>query len=165
MSLISDVRLALRSLLKHRAFSGMAVLILALGIGANTAIFSVVSAVLIRSLPYGDPASLVTVFGDGVARGQGGRMPVTAGDFAWWRDRVRSFSGLAALRNESRRITSVETPVVPLVHAVTANYFDVLGAPPALGRGFRSGEDEPGGTKVDPSVCILTSGVRCPVSP
>ena len=148
MSLISDVRLALRSLLKHRAFSGMAVLILALGIGANTAIFSVVSAVLIRSLPYGDPASLVTVFGDGVARGQGGRMPVTAGDFAWWRERIRTFSGLAALRNESRRITSVETPVVPLVHAVTANYFDVLGAPPALGRGFRPGEDEPGRTKV-----------------
>ncbi|MBX7187843.1 MAG: ABC transporter permease [Vicinamibacteria bacterium] len=143
-----DVRLAVRSLIKHRAFSGMAVLILALGIGANTAIFSVVNTVLIRSLPYGDPQSLATVFGDGVARGQGGRLPVTAGDFAWWRERTRAFSDLAALRNESRRITSVETPVVPLVHAVTANYFDVLGSRPALGRGFLPGEDEAGHTAV-----------------
>ena len=148
MPLFLDLRLALRSLLKHRAFSGMAVLILALGIGANTAIFSVVNAVLIRSLPYGDPASLVTVFGDGVARGQGGRLPVTAGDYAWWRQRTRAFSDLAALRNESRRITSVESPVVPLVHAVTANYFDVLGSRPAIGRGFLAGEDEPGRTHV-----------------
>ncbi len=148
MPIISDLRLALRSLVKHRAFSAMAVLILALGIGANTAIFSVVSAVLIRSLPYADPASLTIVFGDGLARGQGGRMPVPAGDYAWWRERTRAFSGLAALRNESRRITSVETPVVPLVHAVSANYFDVLGAPPVLGRGFLPGEDEPGRTQV-----------------
>ena len=148
MTLIANVRLALRSLLKHRAFSGMAVLILALGIGANTAIFSVVNAVLIRSLPYGDPKALVTVFGDGVARGQGGRLPVSGADFAWWRERVRAFKDLAALRNEARRITSVETPVVPLTHAVTANYFDVLGAPPALGRGFLPGEDEPGRTNV-----------------
>ena len=148
MPLISNVRLALRSLLKHRAFSGMVVLILALGIGANTAIFSVVNAVLIRSLPYGDPASLVTVFGDGAARGQANRLPVTAGDFAWWRERTRVFKDLAALHNESRRITSVETPVVPLVHAVTANYFDVLDSRPALGRGFLPGEDEPGRTNV-----------------
>jgi putative ABC transport system permease protein len=148
MPLLMNLRVALRSLLKHRAFSGMAVLILALGIGANTAIFSVVNAVLIRSLPYGDPASLVTVFGDGVARGQGGRLPVTAGDFAWWQERTKSFAGLAALHNESRRITSVETPVVPLVHAVTANYFDVLGSKPALGRGFLPGEDTPGRANV-----------------
>jgi putative ABC transport system permease protein len=148
MPLLLNLRVALRSLRKHRAFSGMAVLILALGIGANTAIFSVLNAVLIRSLPYGDPESLVTVFGDGVARGQGGRLPVTAGDFAWWRERTKAFAGLAALHNESRRITSVETPVVPLVHAVSANYFDILGSRPMLGRGFRPGEDEPGRSNI-----------------
>ncbi len=144
MSLISDVSLALRSLLKHRAFSGLAVLILALGIGANTAIFSVVSAVLLRSLPYGDPSSLVGIFADGAARGQGRRLATTGGDFAWWRERVRTFADLAAMRNEARRITNVENPVVPLTHAVSANYFDVLGSRPALGRGFLPGEDEPG---------------------
>ncbi len=144
MTLAHNVRLASRSLLKRPAFSGMVVMILALGIGANTAIFSVVNAVLLRSLPYGDPASLVVVFADGGARGQGGRLPITAGDFAWWSERAKGFVGLAAMRNDARRITSVEIPIVPLTHAVTANYFDVLGSKPALGRGFLAGEDEPG---------------------
>ncbi len=144
MMLAPNVRIVFRSLRQRPAFTAMAVSILALGIGANTAMFSVVNAVLLRSLPYGDPASLVGVFADGVARGQGARLPTTPGDFAWWRDRARVFSDLAALRNDARRITSLETPLVPLTHAVTANYFDVLGSRPALGRGFVAGEDEPG---------------------
>ena len=148
MSLHSNVRLALRSLRQRPAFSGMAIAILAIGIGANTAIFSVVNAVLLRSLPYGDPTTLVAVFADGLSRGQGGRLPVTAADFASWRERTKVFSELAALKNESRRITSVETPIVPLVHSVTANYFDVLGSHPEIGRGFLRGEDEPGRTQV-----------------
>ncbi len=146
---ISNARLALRSLRKRPAFSGLAILILALGIGANTAIFSAVNAVVLRSLPYADPSRLVVVYADGVARGQGARVPVTAGDFAWWRERATVFADVAALRNESRRITSIETPLVPLVHAVTANYFDVLGARPSLGRGFLPGED----AATDHSVC------------
>ncbi len=140
----SNVRVALRSLRKRPAFTGMAILILAVGIGATTAIFGVVNAVLLASLPYGDPATLITVFADGTARGQGPRLPTTGGDFAWWGDRAKSFSGLAALHNESRRLTSLETPLVPLTHAVTANYFDVLGSRPELGRGFVAGEDRPG---------------------
>ena len=148
MLAMMNVRLALRSLLKRRAFSGMAVLILALGIGPNTAIFSVVNAVLLRALPYGESSSLVTLYADGTARSQGGRVGTTAGDFAWWKDRVKAFSGMAALRNDSRRITSIETPLVPLVHEVTANYFDVLQAPPALGRGFLPGEDASGQAQV-----------------
>lgn len=142
--LIPDLRLALRSLCRRPGFAGMAVVILALGIGANSAIFSVVSAVLLRSLPYADVDRLVVVFADGTARGQSARLPTTPGDFVDWRESATAFAGLAALRNESRRITSVETPVVPLVHAVSANYFDVLGVKPALGRGFQAGEDEPG---------------------
>lgn len=144
MALPTDVRVALRSLRRRPAFTAMAILMLALGIGANTAMFSVVDAVLLRSLPYGDPASLVVVFADGSARGQSRRLATTAADFLDWREQSDAFAGLAALHNESRRITSVETPVVPLVHAVTADYFDVLGVRPLLGRGFRAGEDEPG---------------------
>lgn len=141
---ISDVRLALRSLRRRPAFTAMAVLILALGIGANSAIFSVVNAVLLRSLPYGDVDSLVVVFADGTARAQNGRLPSTVGDFLDWRESARVFSAVTALRNESRRITTIESPIVPLVHAVAANYFDVLGVEPALGRTFHAEEDIPG---------------------
>ena len=144
MTLLSDVRFALRSLRRQPAFAAMAISILALGIGANTAVFSVVDAVLLRSLPYRDAGSLVVVLADGSARGQSNRLVTTAGDFLDWNEQAEVFAGLAALRNESRRITTLESPVVPLVHAVTANYFEVLGAPPTIGRGFQTGEDEPG---------------------
>jgi putative ABC transport system permease protein len=144
MSLLADVRYALRSLRRRPAYAAMAVLILALGIGANTAIFSLVDAVVLRALPYGDVGSLVVVFADGTARGQSNRLSTTAGDFLDWREQADAFAGLAALRNESRRLTTVDAPIVPLVHAVTADYFDVLGARPLLGRTFVAGEDEPG---------------------
>src|SRR5262245_61514438 len=143
--ILSDIRLAFRSLRRRPTYAAMAILILALGIGANTAIFSVVSAVLLRSLPYGHVESIAVLFADGTARGQGGRLASTPGEFLDWREAAGDvFTGLAAMRNESRRITSVDSPIVPLVHAVTANYFDVLGATPALGRTFRASEDEPG---------------------
>ena len=123
----------------------MVVAILCLGIGASTAIFSLVDAVLLKSLPYDRPDRVAVLFADGSARGQGRRMATTAGDFIDWRaNATPAFTALAALRNESRRITSVDTPIVPLVHAVSANYFDVLGSRPLAGRTFRTGEDEPG---------------------
>ncbi len=135
----------LRSLVRRPAYAFLVITILGLGIGANTAIFGVVDAVLLRSLPYDHPDSLVVVFADGTARGEGSRLTTTPGDFADWREQAGdAFEGLAALRNVSPRITSLEVPVVPLTHAVSANYFDVLGAPPQLGRGFLPGEDSPG---------------------
>ena len=141
---VSDVRYAVRSLWRRRGFAVLTIAILALGIGANTAIFSVVNAVLLRSLPYRDADELVVVWADGTARGMSSRLPTTPGTFLDWREQSRAFTGLAALRNDSRRITSAKEPVVPLVHGVTANYFDVLGVQPRLGRGFRPGEDGPG---------------------
>jgi putative ABC transport system permease protein len=155
MSIASNVRLALRSLRRRPAFTLLACATLALGIGATTAMFSVVDAVLIRSLPYRDVDSAVVVFADGRALGLDDRLPTTAGDFLDWRDGQQVFSGLAALRNETRRITSLDTPVVPLVHAVTADYFDVLGVRPLLGRTFAPGED--GAGKDD--VVILSYGM------
>src|SRR5581483_2598257 len=135
----------LRSLRRRPAYAALVVTILGLGVGANTAIFGVVDAVLLRALPYTHPESLVVVFADGSARGQASRVTTTAGDFLDWRDQGgAAFAGLAALRNVSPRITNLETPVVPLTHAVSANYFDVIGAQPRLGRGFLPGEDAPG---------------------
>jgi putative ABC transport system permease protein len=139
------VRLAIRSLARRPAYAAVVVAILALGIGANTAIFGVVDAVLLRSLPYSHAESLVVVFADGSARGQGQRVATTPADFFEWRDQADgAFAGMAALRNASARITSLDVPVVPLTHVVTANYFDVLGAAPILGRSFRTGDDAPG---------------------
>jgi putative ABC transport system permease protein len=148
MTPLSDVRLAFRSLARRPAFSLLAVGILALGIGANAALFSVVDAVLLQGLPVADPDRLMVLFADGTARGQAPRLATTAGDFVDWREQADVFSGLAALRNQSFRITSVEAPVVPLVHTVSANYFDVLGARPLHGRTFQKGEDEPGRDRV-----------------
>jgi len=145
MSVVTAVRLAIRSLARRRAYSVVVILILGLGIGANTAIFAVVDAVLLRSLPYDRPESLAVVFADGSARGQGARIATTPADFIDWRAQASgSVESLAALRNVSPRITSLDTPVVPLTHAVTANYFDLLGSKPFAGRTFRPGEDTPG---------------------
>ena len=135
----------LRPFGRRPAYAALVVTILGLGIGANAAIFGVVDAVLLRPLPYASPDSLVVVFADGSARAQGSRALPTPGDFADWReDAAEAFTGLAALRNVSPRITSLDTPVVPLTHAVSANYFDVIGSHPRLGRGFLAGEDTPG---------------------
>jgi len=152
LDLWSGLRQSARSLGRRPGFASLAVLILATGIGANSAIFSVVDAVLLRSLPYGHVEDLVVVWADGTARGMSDRLPATPGAFLDWRDEAEVFSGIAALRNVSYRVTSLERPVVPLVHAVTANYFDVLEAPPLLGRSFRPGEDAPGA----PGVAMLS---------
>jgi putative ABC transport system permease protein len=141
---LAALRLAARALRRRPGYTALAVLILAVGIGANTAMFSVLDAVLWRSLPYARPEELVVLFSDGTARGQNARTGTPAADFLAWREQADAFAGMAALRNESRRITSLEAPVVPLTHAVTANYFDVLGARAMLGRTFVAGEDEPG---------------------
>ena len=86
---MSDLRFAFRSFRRRPAYAVMVVVILALGIGANTAMFSVVDAVLLRGLPYRDVDSLVVVFADGTARGQGPRLTTTAGDFLDWRGRLQ----------------------------------------------------------------------------
>src|SRR5215471_2058531 len=145
MSAIASIRFALRSLRHRPAYAAAVVTILALGIGGCAAIFSLVDAVLLRPLPYARVDSLVVVFADGSARGQGARLSTTPGDLHDWRESAGgAFEGLAAIGNVSPRITSLETPVVPLTHSVTANYFDVLGARAFLGRTFTAGDDEPG---------------------
>ncbi len=134
------------------AFTAVAVLTLALGIGANTAIFSVINAVLLRPLPYKDPERLVFVWGQNPRIGhEGASLP----DFTDWRSQNTAFEGMAGLAGQSFNLTSGDEPERLLGYAATANLFPLLGVEPALGRGFRAGEDKPGAERV----AILSHGL------
>ena len=133
-----DVAYALRTLRRTPAFTAVAVLTLALGIGANTAIFSVVNCVLLKPLPYPEPDRLVRVF----STFPGGRMPVSPADLADWRARSHSFRGLSAITNMPTTITGDGADPERLNGvASSTNLFDVLSVRPILGRAFTPGPD------------------------
>src|SRR5438093_689520 len=133
-----DVAYALRMLRRTPAFTAVAVLTLALGIGANTAIFSVVNGVLLKPLPYPQPDRLVRVF----STFPGGRMPVSPADLADWRARSHSFRGLSAITNLPTTITGEGADPERLNGiASSTNLFDVLSVRPLLGRTFTPGAD------------------------
>jgi putative ABC transport system permease protein len=146
-SIAQDVRFGLRSFGRAPGFTLTTVLLLALGIGATASIFSVVDAVVLRPLPLPDSHQLM-----GLGRGRVGEPPARGG-FSWasffeLQAQSRSFSGLVAFHEGSYVIAGAGDPeVVPGVSA-TANLFQVLGVPPVLGRGFATGEDQPGGNRV-----------------
>jgi putative ABC transport system permease protein len=145
-TLRQDVTYAVRVLRKNPAFTATAVLTLALGIGANSAIFSVVNAVLLRPLPFKEPGRLLLAFS--TAR-NGNRHDVsTYPDFADWRNQNRTFSDMAAFTSRSLTVGIGEETVLVQGKRVTPNIFDVLGVQPALGRAFRPEEDRPGSTGV-----------------
>jgi predicted permease len=143
-----DVRFALRTLRKSPTFVLVAVLCLALGIGANAAIFSVVDAVLLRPLPYAEPSRLVRVYETMPSRG------FSNGSASWanyldWVQQLQGFSGLAAYTGQSKNLSGTEGGAERLeAVAATANLFDVLGVQPRLGRGFQAGEDVAGSAQV-----------------
>jgi putative ABC transport system permease protein len=149
--LLHDVRYALRSLAKAPGFTAIVVLTLALGIGANTAIFSVLNAVLLRPLPFADPDRLVVVR---ETYGQGQTGSVSGPNLLDWRERSRGFAGLAAIRASSRALAGDGEPEEVFIAMVTADFFQVLGVAPALGRGFAPGEDRGTGT-----VAVLSDGL------
>ena len=145
-ALRQDVVYAVRVLRKNPGFTATAVLTLALGIGANTAIFSVVNAVLLRPLPFKDSGRLVLVFSTAK---NGNRHDVsTYPDFADWRNQNRSFSDMAAYANRSMTIGIGHESVLAQGKRVTTNIFDVLGVQPMLGRAFRAEENQPGSSHV-----------------
>ncbi|HKI05302.1 MAG TPA: ABC transporter permease [Thermoanaerobaculia bacterium] len=133
-----DVRFGVRSLLQSPGITVAVLLALALGIGANTAVFSVARATLGQELPYRDPDRLVAVFQS--APSLGGESPATLAIFEAWRRRSRSFEALAALSLSRTNITSPGRPELVQQAWVTANFFQTAGAEMAAGRGFR--EDE-----------------------
>lgn len=143
-----DVRFAVRTLRKSPTFVLVAVLCLALGIGANAAIFSVVDAVLLRPLPYAEPSQLVRLYETMPARGPWNGS-VSWANYVEWVEQARSFSALAAYTDQSKNLSGTEGGAERLqAIASTANLFEVLGVQPRLGRGFQPGEDAAGAAQV-----------------
>jgi putative ABC transport system permease protein len=143
-----DLRYGLRLLRKSPGFTAVAVLTLALGIGANTAIFSVVNAVLLKSLPFKDPEQLVMVWNRAAAAAGGDRTPLAVADLLDWRAQNRSFADIAAFQGESFNYAGGDLPEQLQAANVTANFFSVLGMQAQLGRTFLPEEDRPGAQHV-----------------
>lgn len=146
-SLIKDIRYGVRSLLKHPGFTCIAVLTLALGIGANTAIFSVVNAVLLRMLPFREPDRLVMVWEDASLAGFPRNTPAPA-NYADWKSQNQVFEEMAALDQRSFNLTGDGEPEKIEANGVTANFFGLLGIKPILGRVILPEEDKPEANKV-----------------
>jgi putative ABC transport system permease protein len=145
--LIQDLRFGIRMLAKKPGVVAAAILMLALGIGANTAIFSVVNAVLLRALPYRDAGRLAVLWEDASSFGFAENSPAP-GNFTEWRKRNRSFEDIAAIRDAAFNLSGSGEPEQVLGNRVTSNLFSVLGVEPALGRAFSAEEDQPGHERV-----------------
>jgi len=159
-SFLQDIRFASRMLVKNPGFTATAVICLALGFGANAAIFSIVSGVLMSPLPYPDAGDLVQVQ---VRSPDGAGRKASALNYEFWRRRAHAFDEPAALDgmvggyNVHGTSAGDDALGAARVHGymVTANYFEVLGVAPAHGRGFLPTEDDPGG----PRVVVLSHGL------
>ena len=144
-TLLHDVRYALRAMLKSPGFTGIAVLALALGIGANTAIFSVVNSVLLRPLPYKDPGRLVHVhrMQPPIERG-----PISRPDFFEWRDKQEVFKDIGAYHFRTLNLSGSDQAERLIGASVTGNFFSLFDVPPSAGRYFTPSDDQPGATPV-----------------
>jgi len=140
-----DIRYGARMLRKNPGFTAVAILTLALGIGANTAIFSVVSAVLLRPLPYANPQQLIVL--RETTQSVGPHSP-SYPDFLDWRKQSRTFSQMAAINNREFNLSGVAQPENISGYAVSANCLSMLGVRPFLGRDFLPSEDAPGSAPV-----------------
>ncbi|HYL61307.1 MAG TPA: ABC transporter permease [Candidatus Methylomirabilis sp.] len=149
--LLNDIRYAFRLLLKSPGFTLIAVLTLALGIGANTAIFSVVNAVLLRPLPFRDPSRLVLV----IEKSKYPTITVSYENYLDWRDQSHAFESMEAIYGTNMTLTGKGEPERLVARRVTAGFFPLLGVSPKIGRNFTPEEDRPGGTPV----AILSYGL------
>ena len=140
---LQDLRYAIRLLFRERLFTSMALLTLALGIGANSAIFAVVNTVLLRPLPYGQPDRIVLIE-DVIPTLSREGMPATPQDFLEFQRNSKAFSAVAAFTFNAADLTGQGPPERLAGVRVSAALFDVLGVQPALGRGFTAAEDRPG---------------------
>ncbi len=147
---IQDLRFGLRKLVKNPGFTAVAVLTLALGIGASTAVFSLVNAVLLRDLPYRDPEQLVFLYEPipGIANAPLEAWGPVNGDFFTWQRESRSFASLAMFTNDGLNASLGNNAFRATGSRVTAEFFRVLGVSPALGRTVDHADTEPGHGRV-----------------
>ena len=150
--MMADLRYALRALARTPGFTLAVVLTLALGIGVNSAIFSVVYGVLLRPLPYASPEQLVVLYG---RYPQFGRTSTSLPDFQDWRAGTHSFEQLAAMHKAGFVLTGDGETERVVADRVTSNFFDTFGVRPVLGRAFLPDEDKMGG---DDRVVVLSYG-------
>jgi putative ABC transport system permease protein len=145
-NLISDFKHGLRILLKNPAYTAVAIIVLALGIGANTAIFSVVNAVLLRPLPFRDPARLVQVWHVPPPKSFPGmaEFAVSAANFIDWQKQNHVFDKMAILTGSALTLTNNDQPEELQGAVVSSDFFSTMQARPLLGRTFTDDEDHPG---------------------
>ncbi|MPY87682.1 MAG: FtsX-like permease family protein [Luteitalea sp.] len=147
---MSDLRLAVRLLLKHRGYTAVATLTLALAVGGTTAIFSVIYGVMLRPLPYAEPERLVVLRDAWMPRFP--EFSVAPGRFVEWQRRTRAFESIAAMQNGFVSLTGRGEPERLRVAGVSKELFGTLGVRPSLGRTFTAEEDRSDG----PAVAILS---------
>ena len=145
-TLVQDIRYALRMICKSPGFAAVAVLTLTLGIGANTAIFSVVNAALLRPLPFKDPKQLVQIWHVPPAKSFPGMtmFSVSAANYVDWHNQNRTFEKMAIYAYSGLNLTGKGQAEALTAAAVSQDFFSVLGSEPMLGRTFSPDEDEPG---------------------
>ena len=146
-NLWNDLRYGVRTLYRNPRFAAVAVLALALGIGANTTIFSVVYGVLLKALPYEEPDRLVVVLRQSMRDGGPGG-PVAPANFYDWRDQAQSFEQMTAAEVWGPTLTQQEVPERLNGLRASANLFDLLGVEPTLGRGFHAEDERPENERV-----------------
>jgi putative ABC transport system permease protein len=150
-AVFQDIRYAIRLCLRTPGFTAVAALALALGIGANTAIFTIVNAALLERLPFRDPSGIVVLWEEGAHRP--GRSNVLGpSQFLRWGDRATSFSAMAALVDTRANLTSGGEPEEVVVQIVTAQFFPILGIAPLIGRPFSDAEN------TDPRSAVVILG-------
>lgn len=146
-TLIHDLRFGIRMLRKNPGFTLVAVITMALGIGANTALFSVVNGVLLKSLPFKEPDRLLFAF-ETNAKLPSPTIPVSTLDYRDWKEQNHVFDSMGARKPFAVSLTGIERPEKIQGERVTADYFSTLGVDPILGRTFSEDEVKPGGAKV-----------------
>jgi len=151
-TLLQDLRFALRTLVTQPAFTLVALLTLALGVGANTAIFSIVNAVLLRPLPYHEPDRVVLLWSHWT---NWAKTWVSQPELVDYQQQVRSLEHVAAFSSTSFNLTGGGEPLRVLAAQVQPEIFAALGAQPIAGRVFKAEEDEPG----HEHVVMLTEGL------
>ena len=152
ISFWQDVRYGLRVLAKNPGFTAIAILTLALGIGANTALFSVVNGVLLNPLPFANPDELVAVYAKSPTFGESS---IAYPNFLDWQKDNQSFASLSAFRSDDYNMTGAGEPERVHIHMISAEFFTALGMQPLVGRTFRPEEDVVGAGPV----AILSDGL------